>query len=283
MSTFSIDTPTIATREAGPGLKDEKTLRLSAIVITKNEAHNLRDCLSSLNWVHEIVVLDAESEDGTADIAAELTDKVFVRPWEGYGRAKNFALMQCTGDWVLWIDADERVTPELREEICALLSEPPAHQGYEMPRLANFLGKWIMHGGWYPGYVLRLFQREGASFNERAVHEGVTIKGHMGRLQNHLLHYTDPDLEHYFEKLNRYTSLAAEELQRQGRQFHWWDLLLRPAWFFLRMYVFKTGFLDGLAGFILARLSAVYVFTKYAKLWELERNSEVSKRSGLKS
>ncbi len=270
MNTFTLDTPAIATSDDRPALEEIKAPRLSAIVITKNEAHNLRECLSSLNWVQEIIVVDAESDDATAELGREFTDKVFVRPWQGYAPAKNFALAQCTGDWVLWIDADERVTPELREEICELLSKPPACEGYEIPRLANFLGKWIMHGGWYPGYVLRLFQREGARFNERTVHEGVTLKGKIGRLQNHLLHYTDPNLEHYLEKFNRYTSLAAKELQRQGRKFHGWDLLLRPGWFFLRMYVFKTGFLDGMAGFILARLSAAYVFTKYAKLWEIE-------------
>lgn len=273
MNTLTIGAPEIATREGRLSREKTQTARLSAIVITKNEAHNLRDCLAALNWVHEIVVVDAESEDGTADIAAGLTDKVFVRPWEGYARAKNFALAQCTGDWVLWIDADERVTPELRDEICALLSAPPPCEGYEIPRLANFLGKWIMHGGWYPGHVLRLFRRDGASFNERAVHEGVQLKGKIGRLQNHLLHFTDPNLEHYFEKFNRYTSLAAEELWQQGRTARWWDLLLRPLWFFLRMYVFKTGFWDGMEGFILARLSAAYVFAKYAKLREREKNS----------
>ncbi|MGH7492141.1 MAG: glycosyltransferase family 2 protein [bacterium] len=272
MNTFTLDMPaptTLARRETG-GLLN--TPRLSAIIITKNEAHNLSDCLAALNWVHEIVVVDAESDDGTAEVARAFTDKVFVRPWPGYAQAKNFALAQCTADWVLWIDADERVTPVLREEICELLAKQPGHDGYEIPRLANFLGKWIMHGGWYPGYVLRLFRRESGSFNERAVHEGVQLNGKAGQLQNHLLHYTDPNLAHYLEKFNRYTSLAAEELQRQGRKFHWWDLLLRPPWFFLRMYVFKTGFLDGMAGFILARLSAAYVFAKYAKLWEKQKN-----------
>ena len=277
MNTLALDTP--AAREQHASSDAPHTPRLSALIITRNEAHNLPDCLATLNWVPEIVIVDAESEDGSAALAREFTDKVFVRPWQGYVPAKNFALANCTGDWVLWIDADERVTPELRQEICGLLAQPPACVGYEIPRLANFLGKWIMHGGWYPGYVLRLFRRHGARFNERFVHEGVEVNGKTGRLQNHLLHYTDPHLEHYFEKFNRYTSLAAEELQRQGRRFHWWDLLLRPSWFFLRMYIFKTGFLDGLAGFILARLSAAYVFTKYAKLWEAENNAKDNSNS----
>ncbi len=271
MSTFTLDKPVPAVLSSPETKEDQEAPRLSAIIITKNEAHNLPECLASLNWVQEIVIVDAESDDGTAELAREYTDKTFVRPWQGYAPAKNFALAQCECEWVLWIDADERVTPELRDEICGMLAQRPSCAGYEIPRLANFLGKWIVYGGWYPGHVVRLFRREDASFNDRAVHEGVQIQGKIGRLQNHLLHFTDPHLAHYFEKFNRYTSLAAEELQRGGRRFHWWDLWLRPAWFFLRMYVLKTGFLDGMAGFILARLSAAYVFAKYAKLWELQK------------
>ncbi|MDZ7265745.1 MAG: glycosyltransferase family 2 protein [candidate division KSB1 bacterium] len=253
----------------------EDRIRLSALVITKNEAGNIQECLASLHWVQEIIVVDAESEDNTAALAHKFTNKVFVRKWQGYAAARQFALEQCHGEWVLWVDADERVPVELREEICALLSGTPACAAYELPRLANFLGRWIMHGGWYPGHVVRLFRRELADFNHRRIHEGVEVRGRIGRLQNHLLHYTDRDLRHYFEKFNRYTSLAAEELQQSGRRFHWWDLLFRPPWMFLRMYVFKTGFLDGLPGFILACLSSAYVFTKYAKLWELEKNAAV--------
>ncbi len=244
---------------------------ISAIVITKNEAHNLPACLATLNWVHEIIVVDAESKDSTIELAHEYTDKVFVRRWENFSSAKSFALAQCTSEWVLSIDADERVTPELREEICALLSSQPLYEGYEVPRLANFLGRWMMHGGWYPGYVLRLFRREHGGFNEVRVHEAVKIEGRIGRLRHHLLHYTDPIIQHYFEKFNSYTSLASEELHRQNKSFHLWDLLFRPLWFFFRMYILRTGFMDGLPGFILASFSAAYVFTKYAKLWELQK------------
>jgi glycosyltransferase involved in cell wall biosynthesis len=246
--------------------------RVSALVITKNEAENIRDCLASLQWADEIIIVDAESTDDTVTQAREFTGKVFIRRWEGFSAAKNFALAQCTGDWVLWLDADERVTPELREEIFSALPNNPAAAGFEMPRLANFLGKWIHHGGWYPGYVLRLFRRGAGRFDDKPVHEGVQVDGKIARLKNHLLHYTDRNLQHYFEKFNRYTSLAAEELNQRGRRFHLWDLLLRPSWFFFRMYVLKAGFLDGLPGFILARLSAAYVFAKYAKLWENQKS-----------
>ncbi len=269
---FELAEETVAEETKAPE-RAQPIPRVSAIIITKNEAHNLSECLATLNWVHEMIVVDAESEDGTADLAREFTDKVFIRKWEGYANAKSFALAQATGDWIFAIDADERVTPELREEICALLSVEPQCAGYEMPRLANFLGKWMMHGGWYPGHVLRLFRREIGGFDNVAVHEAVQVPGKIGRLRHHLLHYTDPDIKHYFEKYNRYTSLAAEELQRQGKRFHLWDLLFRPLWFFFRMYILRTGFMDGLPGFILASFSAAYVFTKYAKLWELQRIS----------
>lgn len=267
----SVETPNILLADQQASSQHQPSVRISAVVITKNEAENIRECLASLQWVDEIVIVDAESTDATVTLAKAFTSNIFVRHWEGYAAAKSFALSQCAGDWVLWVDADERVTPELREEIQAKLAENPAVDGFEMPRLANFLGRWMLHGGWYPGYVLRLFRRSAGRFNTKQVHEGVQVDGKIGRLTHHLLHYTDRHLRHYFEKFNRYTSLAAEGLHAQGQRFHLWDLLFRPPWFFLRMYIFKTGFLDGLQGFILACLSAAYVFTKYAKLWEMRQ------------
>ncbi len=244
---------------------------LSVLIITHNEEENIRDCLESVRWAEEIVVVDAESRDRTVEIARRYTDKIWVRPWAGYAAAKNFALQQCTRPWVLWLDADERVPPELRLEILHTL-EYPQHAGYEIPRLAYFLGRWIHHGGWYPGYVLRLFRRDAARFNENRVHEGVQLEGSVGRLRHHLLHYTDRTLEHYLKKFNQYTSLAAEELADRGKRFRLIDLLLRPPYMFLRMYLLRAGFRDGLQGFLLAGFSAAYVFAKYAKLWELQQN-----------
>jgi hypothetical protein len=147
----------------------------------------------------------------------------------------------------------------------------PPEAGFYLPRLANFLGHWMLHGGWYPGYVLRLFRRDKAAFHDQKVHEQVTVTGQTGRLSNHLMHYTDPTLEHYLRKLNHYTSLSAEELYRRGKKFNLLDLLFRPLWFFFRMYFLKTGFLDGMHGFVLACFSAVHVAVKYAKLWEIEK------------
>lgn len=241
---------------------------ISVIIITLNEEENLGACLASVAWADEIVVVDAESTDATVEIAREATQQVFVRPWEGFSAAKNFALQQCHHDWVLWIDADERVPPELAQEIQEAISNTE-YVGFEIPRLANFLGKWIRHSGWYPGHVLRLFKREAGSFNGALVHEGVELTGSVGRLQNDLLHYTDRSLEHYFKKFNNYTTLAAEQLAAKNVRARMRDLLCRPPFMFIRMYFLKLGFLDGLLGFMLALLSACYVFAKYAKLWEI--------------
>jgi len=249
---------------------------VSALVITLNEAANIGACLESLSWAKEIIVVDAQSSDDTVSQAKKITGKVFVRPWEGYAKAKAYALSQCTQEWVLWIDADERVTPELRDEIIVKLKANPPETGFYIPRLANFLGAWIRHGGWYPGYVLRLFRRDKASFNDQKVHEYVTVNGSTGKLSNHLLHYTDPTLQHYLTKLNNYTSLAAEDLRHRGKKFNLLDLLFRPLWFFFRMYFLKAGFLDGMHGFVLTCFSAVHVTAKYAKLWEMEKNERES-------
>ena len=250
---------------------------ISAVVITKNEERNIRECLASLDWVDEIIVVDAGSTDRTVSLAKKSTKKVYVRPWEGYGEAKNFALSRAKGDWILWLDADERVPPELREEIKDTLKSSAAEvSGFDMPRKAFFLGKWIRHCGWYPGRVTRLFRRSSGKFTEDKVHERLLVRGKTLSLREDLLHYTDPNLFHYFDKFNRYTSFAAEDLQKQGRRFSYATLLLNPVWIFVKMYVLKRGFLDGIQGFILCVLSSCYVFTKYAKLWEISAHKETA-------
>jgi len=242
---------------------------VSVIVITKNEERNIRDCLMTVRWADEIVVVDAGSTDRTVEAAREFTSKIFVRPWDGYGAAKNFALSQCVSEWVLWLDADERVTDGLQKEIRQALASVPAEvAGFSVPRLAMFLGRWIRHCGWYPGRVIRLFRKPGARFSEERVHERLYLEGQVELLHSDLLHYTDPDLTHYYEKYNRYTSLAAEELAERGVRFRILSLIVRPWWVFVRMYFLRLGFLDGIAGLILCKASAAYVFTKYAKLWE---------------
>jgi glycosyltransferase involved in cell wall biosynthesis len=251
---------------------------LSVIVITKNEERNIEDCLNSVRWAQEIVVVDGGSEDKTLELAREFTSKVFVKPWEGYGASKNFALEQCTGAWVLWLDADERVTDELRIEIQGITDRQSTPLTvYEMPRKAFFLGRWIRHCGWYPGYVPRLFKKGAGRFSENKVHERFEFEAEVGRMKSDLLHYTDPNLWHYLEKFNRYTTLAADEMMDKRMVFRVSHLIVRPVWVFIRMYVVKLGFLDGIQGFILSVLSSCYVFTKYAKLWELSTSTERSK------
>jgi len=253
--------------------------KLSVIVITKNEEKNVRECLSSVLWAEEIIVVDAGSTDNTLGIAKEFTQKVYSRPWDGYGAAKNFGLTQCACEWILSIDADERVTPELREEILGKLSSVNQKTAaFSVPRRANFLGKWIYHCGWYPGRIARVFRRSAGRFTEEKVHERLEIQGEIVPLHSDLLHYTDPDLKSYFEKSNKYTSLAAEELLDHKKKFSLAKLIVNPFWIFFRMYILRLGFLDGLTGFILCVLSANYVFTKYAKLWERTLKKEGDRR-----
>jgi glycosyltransferase involved in cell wall biosynthesis len=240
--------------------------------LTLNEERNLAACLDSARWADEIIVVDSGSTDRTIEIARSYTECVYVVPWEGYGAARNLALARARGDWVLWLDADERVTPDLADEVRELLRRnDPAYAGYNIARRAYFLGKWIRHCGWYPSRVTRLFRRTSGRFSESRVHERLELNGVSGVTRNDLLHYTDPDLTHYLEKFNRYTSLAAQDLHVDGRRFSIGDLLFRPPFLFLKMYVLRLGFLDGIQGFVLSVLSAAYVFTKYAKLWERER------------
>ncbi len=247
--------------------------KLSVIVITKNEERNIHECLNSVRWADEIVVVaDSDSTDNTVTIAKEFTQKVFVRAWEGFGAAKNYALAQTTNEWIFWIDADERVTPELQTETQAVVAaDQKIFAAYSIPRKANFLGNWINHCGWYPGRVVRLFRRAAGTFSDDKVHEHLDVNGTIGTLQSDLLHYTDPDLYHYFEKYNRYTSLAAVELTARGKRFHFFKLIFNPVWIFLKMYIVRLGFLDGIPGLILCVCSANYVFTKYAKLWEVSK------------
>ena len=242
---------------------------LSVVVITRNEERNITACLESVKWADEIIVVDAESKDRTVALAGEFTKKIFIEPWKGFAEAKAFGVLQSRNDWILWLDADERVTPQLSAELQSLLTGLPPNDSYTVARRAYFLGTWIKHSGWYPGRVVRLFQKDRAAFSSVAVHEGLQVRGSVGELRNDLLHFTDPDLSHYLEKFNRYTTLAGGQLFSEGRRFHMVDLIVRPPWLFVKMYFLRLGFLDGIPGFILAFLSSAYVFTKYAKLWEV--------------
>jgi len=244
--------------------------RITAVIIVKNEADHIEDCIQSVNWVDEIVVVDTGSTDETIQIAKRFTSNVYEIEFNGYGDAKNYGVSRATSEWILSLDADERISPQLRDEI-ELVLERPDREGYYISRKPFFLGKAIVHGGWYPGYVLRLFKRGRGVFSSHKVHEEVRLSGTASRLRNPILHQTDPSLNHYLAKLNTYTSLAADALFEKGSGFALVRLLCNPPFMFLKMYFFRLGFLDGVHGFLLAVLSAFHVFVKYAKLWERRR------------
>ena len=252
----------------------EEEIKISSIVIARDEENNILRCLESqINVVDDIVVvIDSRTTDSTYEIAlgCRKTNCEIIN-WKGYAATKLYALSKTKYDWVLWIDADEEITPELIEELKTLKSSELSFNIYDLARRAYFLGKWIRHSGWYPARVARLFNKKYILFNEKDVHEGLIYNGEIGHLKNDINHYTDPTIEHYFSKFNIYTTLAAKELFNKGKRSKSKDILLRPIIFFIKMYIFQLGFLDGLHGLILAVFSSSYVFTKYCKLWELNR------------
>ncbi len=247
--------------------------KLTSVTIACNEAPNIGRCIESLlEAADEIIVLiDNKTTDKTEAIVASYPGVIYrVVEWQGYSRTKQAALDLATHKWILWLDADEELTTSLRDEIIQLKNADfEAFSAYAIPRRALFLGRWIYHSGWYPGYVTRLFNKELVKLSENAVHEHLIINTPVGRLKSDLNHYTDPSIEHYFMKFNNYTTLAAKDLTVTNKTFSLIDIIIRPPFLFVKMYILKLGFLDGLQGFLLAVFSALYVFTKYAKLWEL--------------
>jgi glycosyltransferase involved in cell wall biosynthesis len=252
-------------------------MKLSSIIIAKDEESNIERCVKSqIGVVDDIVVLvDSRTSDKTFEIATSF-ENVYAEKveWKGYGATKNYAISKTKNDWVLWIDADEEITDELKNELLQFKNTAPEFNSYEVARRAFFLGKWIKHSGWYPSRVVRLFNKKFAEFNEKSVHENLIAQGKHGILQHDLNHYTDPSIHHYFNKFNNYTTLAAKDLHAKGKRASISDIIIRPVFLFLKMYIFKLGFLDGLHGLILAVFSSVYVFTKYSKLWELNRTDK---------
>jgi glycosyltransferase involved in cell wall biosynthesis len=242
--------------------------RLSVVIVTRNEEDRIRDCLASVAWADEIVVVDAESGDKTAAIAREFTDRVLLRAWDGFAAQKNFGIEQARGEWVLSLDADEQVEPALRDEIEATLASGDACDGYRVARRNIMWGRWIRHGGLYPDWQVRLFRRARGRFTDLAVHESVRVDGRVGRLHAPLLHKSYRDVGDFLRRAERYATLAAEEWARRAQPFRRHRLVTAPLARFLSMYVVRRGFLDGWRGFLLAVLYAYYVFIRSVKIWE---------------
>jgi glycosyltransferase involved in cell wall biosynthesis len=246
---------------------------LSAIVITRNEAHNLHDCLQSMQGlVDEIIVVDSQSTDATVAIAQQHRANVSQpADWPGFGPQKNRALDLATCDWVLSIDADERVTPELAAEIKQVLQAAHADVAYKLPRLSSYCGKFIHHSGWQPDYVLRLFKRGTARFSDDLVHERVVTQQPVHALQNHLLHYSYLSFSQVLQKVDAYSSASAKQAYARGKRSSISGAVGHGAWAFFRTYVIRRGFLDGAHGLALAISNAETSYYKYLKMWQMQQ------------
>lgn len=246
---------------------------ISATLITYNEEQNIAGALESLSWIDEIVVVDSGSSDKTLDICRRFTDKIFHRDWTGYVDQKNFAVEKALHDWILSLDADERVSPELLAEIEALNATEVRCLGYRIPRVAFFMGRWIRHGTWYPDYQLRLFDRRHATWEGGRVHESVKIPEKPEVLTGEIHHFTYRNFDEYLKRLETYSSLAALDYRDKGKPATPLNLLVKPFAAFVSSYLLKRGFLDGTPGFAVAIMSSISAFFKHAKLYELKRNS----------
>ena len=244
--------------------------KLSVTIISKNEAPDIAAALESVRWADEIIVVDSQSTDETVSIARRYTPRVVVRQWPGYKDQKNYAASIAANDWILSLDADERVTPGLAEEIRGALAAEPAARGFRIPRVNWHLGRWVRTTDWYPDYQTRLYDRRSAQWTGTYVHESVAVRGRVDTLRGELQHFAYRDIAEHLETIDRYTTLAARQMHESGRRAGPFDLVGHPPLAFLRNYVAKGGFRDGRAGFIISALNSYYVFLKFAKLWELD-------------
>jgi glycosyltransferase involved in cell wall biosynthesis len=241
------------------------SIQISAAIITFNEERNIARVIESLRCCDEILVLDSGSNDRTAEIAAKLGARVVEANWQGFAAQKNAAARLATHDWILSLDADESLSEALEAEIWQIKKSGPAFDAYTMPRLAQYLGRWILHSGWHPDRKIRLFNRACGLWVGEYVHESVKVNGRIGHLKSNLLHFTCSSLSEHLKSMDRYTTLAAEEIVSRGRKVTSANLLLNPPWTFLKTYLMKGGFLDGAEGLTIAYMAAFYNYLKYAK------------------
>lgn len=250
--------------------------KISCIIGTKNAEEDIKDCIEAVRWADEIIVVDDFSTDRTVEIARQYTDKVFQKHLSGYTEQKDFALQKTSNRWVLSLDADERVTPQLRDEILEKLSKPPELSGFLFRRMNIFLGKEVRHCGWYKANNLRLFNKEKVSYDLSMQYlESMKISGQLGIMKNDLFHYTCRRLDDYLNRVNLWSSLNAKDLFNKGIRItplnSLYYFLFKPLAVFLQKYFLKAGFRDGFPGFLICSLSAITYFISYAKLWEIEK------------
>lgn len=240
---------------------------ISAFIATHNEEQRIRRCLESIKWCDEIVVVDDNSTDRTKEVCREYTDRIFNRKWDGYANQKNFAMQQTKNDWVLLMDSDEELSPDLIKEIQNEFQNlPPDICGYEMPRKVFYLGRWINHSGWYPDYKLRLYRKSKGYMGGEDPHETFILDGKTKKLKNDLLHYSYRDISEQVRTLNRYSSIFAEH--RRWKPSDFFKMIIKPPVKFLEVYFSKAGILDGFQGFAIAVMMSYFVFMKYAKIFE---------------
>ena len=243
--------------------------KLSVTIIAGNAEGEIRDCLESVKWADEIIVVDSMSRDKTAEIAREYTHQVFLREWEGYAAQKQFSLGQAKNEWVFSLDSDERVSETLRDEIEGVLRNGTTLDGYYIPRRNFFLGRWIRRCGWYPGYQLRLFRKGKAKLNERKIHEAFIVEGSVGYLTGDIIHHTHTTIESTLVKINEYSTLRAQEKVNK-RRVKAFELIFRPLAAFLQFYLLKQGFREGPHGLMVSIIHAMTCAQTYMKIWEMQ-------------
>jgi glycosyltransferase involved in cell wall biosynthesis len=254
--------------------------KISVTIRTFNEEKNIRECLECVTWADEIVVVDSNSTDNTVAIVRDFTDKVIIQKWLGHVAQSQFATDRTANLWVLHLDADERISPALRDEIRALDLENSPYDAYEMPRLHFFMNQWINHSAWYPDHKIRLFRKDLCTWGGYAPHDEVKVHGRKKKLKNDLLHYIYRDIAHFAATKNNYSSLTAADHYKNGRRARIIDFTLRPLYAFLYRYFFRLGIADGIAGFTISVMEAHAVFMKYIKLYEIQRKLRRSPGEG---
>jgi glycosyltransferase involved in cell wall biosynthesis len=243
---------------------------VSVTIITLNEADHIAAAIDSVAWADEVIVVDSGSTDGTLEIARRTRARVEARPWPGYVEQKNYAASLARNEWILSLDADERIPLELATEIQLTLERGPAVQAYRIPRVTFHLGRWIRTTDFYPDFQTRLYDRRVARWRGRYVHESVACDGAVGRMRHEIEHYSYRDLADHLDRINHYTTLAARQMRENGRRSSALHLVAHPPAAFLRNYILRRGFLDGTAGLLISLVNSYAVFLKFAKLWELQ-------------